>query len=221
MKLEVNISKRVAFAFLTMVFIIAGLIGVMAVWQVPNPAVWHDASNVKVHVGSSDYSLQEAVNGGLIGGSSSDSYTTTIYTNTLGAPGNNNEPLDDARIVSLCADGDGCTFSIASYTTTTDRTPVAASYMAGPSLFYILPQNNAAQRLWYKNTSFTSFFWDGNGNAAGSGILFGTPITSVSCNVLDTPYISGGPADTNISLFLHAGSTQSAGRIACMFTIRD
>ncbi len=65
MKVEVNIGKRYVFLLLGVILVLAGIIFGYATWS--NPSVSHDASSVKIRIGGTDYSLQEAVDSGMIG----------------------------------------------------------------------------------------------------------------------------------------------------------
>ena len=69
MKIEVDISKKYSFGVIIVLSIIVGSIGVYAVWDA-NKKVYHNAGDVKVSIGGTDYNLQEAIDGGLIGGGS-------------------------------------------------------------------------------------------------------------------------------------------------------
>ena len=74
MKLEVNVSKKYAFVIVGALLIVAGVIGVFADWGDTVKTVFHDAGDVKVAIDTDgdlvneDYNLQEAIDGGLIGG---------------------------------------------------------------------------------------------------------------------------------------------------------
>ena len=66
MKIGVNVEKRYLIILLLGIGLIVSVGYVLAVWN--NPSVWHSASETKVSIGGIDYSLQEAVDSGLIGG---------------------------------------------------------------------------------------------------------------------------------------------------------
>jgi hypothetical protein len=67
MKFEVNIEKKYAFAIIGLIIFIGLAVGVIANWDVAK-TVWHDANDVKVRVNSQDYSLQEVIDNGTLGG---------------------------------------------------------------------------------------------------------------------------------------------------------
>ena len=68
MKLEVNISKKYVFAIIVAILVLAGVFGVYAAWD-SNKAMFHSADDVKVSIaGDGDYSLNEAVSLGKLGG---------------------------------------------------------------------------------------------------------------------------------------------------------
>ncbi len=70
MRIEVSVEKKWAFAIVASVLVLSGVIFVVAQWS--DPEVWHGADSVKIDVDGQGnyYSLQEAVDLGLIGGSS-------------------------------------------------------------------------------------------------------------------------------------------------------
>jgi len=67
MKIEVNVEKRYFFVILAVALLMAGIIGVYAVWDVTK-TMFHSANDVKVTINGTDYSLQEAITSGKIGG---------------------------------------------------------------------------------------------------------------------------------------------------------
>jgi hypothetical protein len=67
MKIEVDFKKKYVFSALAVIILVLGVIGVSAVWS--DKPVFHDSENIKVNVGGEDYSLQEAIDDGLIGSS--------------------------------------------------------------------------------------------------------------------------------------------------------
>ena len=69
MRLEVDLSKKYALVIFIFLLVVIGSIGVYAVWDA-NKKVYHNAGDVKVSIGGTDYNLQEAIDGGLIGGGS-------------------------------------------------------------------------------------------------------------------------------------------------------
>ena len=83
-KLNINIEKKYAFMILAGILLLAIAVGVYAVWSNPSSGKWHESNEVKVKISGVDYSLQEAINGGLLGGSctllyDSSSYTTPVF----------------------------------------------------------------------------------------------------------------------------------------------
>jgi len=89
--MQINIEKRHLVIF---GLIIAGLIVIVsgifvyAAWDT-NKKVYHSADDVKVNVGGVDYSLQEAINQGKIGGSAGAIYVN-YSNNCVSYPGNAN-----------------------------------------------------------------------------------------------------------------------------------
>jgi len=69
MKIQINVEKKYAFLIVGLIIIIGLIIGVSA-WDSAKK-MWHSADDVKVSIGGNDYSLQEAINGSLIGGDES------------------------------------------------------------------------------------------------------------------------------------------------------
>jgi len=65
-KINVNMEKRYAFAILGLIIVIGLIIGVSA-WD-STKKMWHSADDVKVRINNTDYSLQEAIDNGTIGG---------------------------------------------------------------------------------------------------------------------------------------------------------
>ena len=61
MKIEVNVSKRYFFSILGVLLIVLGGFAVYAAWD-NSKTVWHSGNDVKVTIGGTDYSLQEAIN---------------------------------------------------------------------------------------------------------------------------------------------------------------
>jgi len=67
MKIELNIEKKYAFGIIATLLILGGIFGVYATWN-PAKTMFHSADDVKVNIGGTDYSLQEAISDGKIGG---------------------------------------------------------------------------------------------------------------------------------------------------------
>jgi len=65
MKIEVNIEKKYAFLIVGLIIVLIGVIGVYASWD-NSKTVFHSANDVKVNINGQDYSLQEAINQGLV-----------------------------------------------------------------------------------------------------------------------------------------------------------
>jgi len=85
MKVEVNSEKRSAFMILGTIIVLAGIIVVAADWNTGN-TVSHDANNIKVTISGEDYSLQEAIADGLIGGGSGGTaidYTSCTWSGVI------------------------------------------------------------------------------------------------------------------------------------------
>ena len=66
MRLEVDLSKKYALVIFIFLLVVIGSIGVYAVWDV-NKKVYHSALDVNISINGIDYSLQEAIDTGLIG----------------------------------------------------------------------------------------------------------------------------------------------------------
>lgn len=69
MKIEVKIEKRYAFMILGALIIIAGLIGVIAYGTNNPPVFGHSAGELDVTIGGNTYTLQQAIDQNLFGGS--------------------------------------------------------------------------------------------------------------------------------------------------------
>ena len=67
MKIEVNISKRYFFSILGLMLIVGAVIVVSAVWD-NSKKMFHSSEDVKITIGGINYSLQEAIDSGLVGG---------------------------------------------------------------------------------------------------------------------------------------------------------
>lgn len=71
--MQINIEKRHVFIISAILVLLAGIIIVIAVapaWDTTK-TVYHSASDVKVTIAGDDYSLQDAIDEGMLGGSSS------------------------------------------------------------------------------------------------------------------------------------------------------
>jgi hypothetical protein len=68
MKVEVNISKWNAVLIVVGVAVVLGLGFVWADWSVPSSGVWHTGEETRVNISGEYHSLQDAIDGGLIGG---------------------------------------------------------------------------------------------------------------------------------------------------------
>ena len=122
MKIEVNITKKYFFSILSALLILAGVFGVYAAWSNPNTG-WHDSNEVKVTLRLNDelveYSLQEAINRGLIGGTSEPidvSYCNSVDT----GPTIKDETAVPVSLIkngrNICEDSNGCTYRLWRYT---------------------------------------------------------------------------------------------------------
>ncbi len=69
MKIEVKIEKRYAFMILGSLIVIAGLIGVIAYGTNNPPVFGHSAGELDVTIGGNTYTLQQAIDQNLFGGS--------------------------------------------------------------------------------------------------------------------------------------------------------
>lgn len=65
MKIEINIEKKYVFLIVSLIIVLIGVIGVYASWD-NSKLAFHSADDVKVTIKGQDYSLQEAINQGLI-----------------------------------------------------------------------------------------------------------------------------------------------------------
>jgi hypothetical protein len=64
----VNIRKKDLWLFAAVMVFMVGVSYVVAVWTPSSHLAYHDSNDVKVRISGTDYSLQEAINAGLIGG---------------------------------------------------------------------------------------------------------------------------------------------------------
>jgi len=86
MKLEVNINKKYAFLIFGAIILLVISVGVSATWDT-SKKIFHSADDVKVTIPEEgDYSLQDAITGGLIGSSGVGEYTIT-RNDTVGSIG--------------------------------------------------------------------------------------------------------------------------------------
>lgn len=76
MKIEVNLKKKYFFSIVAVFILVMAAIGVYAVWDNAK-SFWHSADDVRVTISGTNYSLQEAISAGLIGGGSSPSTPIT------------------------------------------------------------------------------------------------------------------------------------------------
>lgn len=67
MKIEVNIEKKYFFSIVAVFILVLAAIGVYAVWD-NSKTLWHSSNDVKVTINGQDYSLQEAITNGKLGG---------------------------------------------------------------------------------------------------------------------------------------------------------
>jgi len=69
-KIHLNFTNRSTYTFLSIIILVLGAVAIQGVWVPAAHPVSHDADNLKVSIGSPavDYSLQEAIDDGLIGG---------------------------------------------------------------------------------------------------------------------------------------------------------
>jgi len=67
MKIEVNLERKYALGILFGILILAGAIGVHAIWSDTIKTTWHSADEVKITINEENYSLQEAIDESLIG----------------------------------------------------------------------------------------------------------------------------------------------------------
>jgi len=68
-KLQINLGNKTFYTIIAIVIILAVSGIVYATWDA-SKKMFHSANDVKVTISGADYSLQEAINDGLIGGSS-------------------------------------------------------------------------------------------------------------------------------------------------------
>lgn len=115
MKIEVNITKKYFFILLAIVFILAGIIAVYAVWDTAK-TVYHPGTDVKVNIGGVDYSLQEAINQGRIGSGGVNKIIagSGIVINPVSGTGDVGVSVSLGGGVSCGSSQSGCTASCAS-----------------------------------------------------------------------------------------------------------
>lgn len=82
MKIEVNLKKKYFFSLLTVLIVLSGALIVYAYNSSPADAskFGHSANELEVNIGGTNYTLQQAISQGLIGGSA---ITPSFYTGTL------------------------------------------------------------------------------------------------------------------------------------------
>jgi hypothetical protein len=64
----INIRKKDLLAFISVIFFIIGMSYVIAVWNPAAHPMSHNSDDVKVTIAGNNYSLQEAIDAGLLGG---------------------------------------------------------------------------------------------------------------------------------------------------------
>jgi len=79
MKIELNISKKHLYILTALVIVFAGLIFVLA--AVDKTKGWHSSNDVEVTIGTTAYSLQDAISQGKIGG---ENFMDKIQTGIIG-----------------------------------------------------------------------------------------------------------------------------------------
>ena len=106
MQININIKKRYLVIFgLILGILIAIISGIFAYanWD-SSKKVYHSADDVKVNISGVEYSLQEAINSGLIGNHSVKVSDNCYYRFTTDSAGNDNAICDGGGKVSLSCD---------------------------------------------------------------------------------------------------------------------
>jgi len=146
--IKINVSNKVAYTLIVILAVLTLTLGVYAVWS-PTPS-WHSGNEVKVNVGGTDYSLQEAITTGKI--------ATTISSNCnelrSTKPDTTKPSYVAIPIPSGCMDNKGCLINLIRYNEANDR---VVSIL---SVIYAQATDAGANKLW---TAFGS-----SGNAAGT-----------------------------------------------------
>ncbi len=67
-KIQINFTNRLTYTILSVIILVLASVAVSSAWLTPSPPVYHDAVAVKVTIEGNEYSLEEAIEDGLIGG---------------------------------------------------------------------------------------------------------------------------------------------------------